>query len=69
MVAIQDGEKPFTYSWLLILIVLVAWMELVDYQGMEVEVVKVCKGERYQNPWWVEEPSRQEDCVIHFWVY
>ena len=69
VVAAQAGERPFTYSWLLILIALVAWMELVEYQGMEVEAVKVCKGARYQNLWWVEEPSRKEDYMIHFWVY
>ena len=48
-VVVQVGERPFTYSWLLILIALVAWMELVDYQGMDVKEVKVCKGARYQN--------------------
>ena len=53
----QDG-KSFSYSWLLILIALVAWMELEDYQPMEVDAVKVCHGARYQNLWWVEEPSR-----------
>ena len=41
---VQAGERPFTYSWLLILITLVAWMDLDDYQGMDVEAVKVCKG-------------------------
>ena len=48
-VEFQVGECSFTYSWLLILIALVAWMEPDDYQGMEVEAVKVCKGARYQN--------------------
>ena len=67
--AVHAGEIPFTYSWLLILIALVAWMEPVDYQGMDVEAVKVCKGARYKNMWWVEEATRQEDCVIQFWVY
>ena len=40
-----------------------------DYQKMMVEVVEVCKGTRYQNLWWVEEPDRQAYCAIHFWVY
>ena len=44
VVEVQEGEHTFTYSWLLILIALVAWMEPVDYQGMDVEAVKVCKG-------------------------
>ena len=48
-VVVQVGEQHFTYNWLLILIALVAWMEPVDYQGMQVETVKVCKGARYQN--------------------
>ena len=51
----QDEEWPFTYSWLLILITLVDWMDPEDYQRMKVEAVKVCKGARYQNLWWVED--------------
>ena len=46
-----------------------AWMESVDYQGMEVEAVKVCKGARYQNIWWVKEPKILNDCAIQFWDY
>ena len=53
----QTG-RPFSYSWLLILIALVAWMEHKDYQPMTVEAVKVCHGARYQNLWWVEDPNR-----------
>ena len=66
VVIVQDEERPFTYSWLLILITLVAWMDPEDYQRMDIEAIKVCKGVRYQNLWWVEEPSRKEDCTIHF---
>ena len=43
-VVVQAGKRPFTYSWLLILIMLVALMDPDDYQSMEVEAVKVCKG-------------------------
>ena len=68
-VVVQDGERPFTYSWLLISIALLAWMDPEDYQRMTVEFDKVWKGAQYQNLWWVEEASRQADCVIHFWVY
>ena len=46
-----------------------AWMEPVDYQGMDVAAVKVCMGALYQTLWWVEEPTRKEDCAIEFWVY
>ena len=60
---------PFSYSWLLILIALVAWMEPEDYKSMTVDAAKVCRGARYQNLWWVKEPSRQVNCAIHFWVY
>ena len=62
-------ERPFSDSWILILIALVAWMEPKDYQPMVVEAVKVFHGSHYQNLWWVEEPSRQIDCAIHFWIY
>ena len=44
-------------------------MEPEDYQPVVVDAVKVHQGARYQNLWWVEEPSRQEDYAIHFWVY
>ena len=40
-VAVQAGEQPFTYRWLLILIALVAWMDPEDYQRMDVEAIKV----------------------------
>ena len=46
---VQEGKRWFIYSWLFILISLVAWMDPVDYQGMDVEVSRVCKGARYQN--------------------
>ena len=65
-IIVQAGEWPFSYSWILILIVVVAWMEPEDYQGMTVEASKVCKGTRYQNLWWVEEASQKMDCAIQF---
>ena len=64
-----QSRHPFSYSWLLILISLVAWMEPKDYQPMTIEAVKVFHGAHYQKLWWVEEPSRQKYCVIHFWIY
>ena len=57
VLAAQDGWS-FSYSWLLILIALVSWMEPEDYQLMIVHAAKVCQGARYQNLWWVEDPSR-----------
>ena len=59
--ATKAGARSFTYSWLLILIALVAWMEPEDYQGMDVKVVEVCKGARYQNLWWVKEVDKMVD--------
>ena len=44
-------------------------MEPDDYQGMEVDVVNVCKGAHYQNLWWVREPELLKDYVIQFWIY
>ena len=44
-------------------------MELEYYQSMAVNAMKVCRNARYQNLWWVEEPNRQMEYVIHFWVY
>ena len=62
-------RKPFSYSWLLILIALVPWMEPKDYQPMTVDLEKVCRGAWYKKLWWFEEPSRQADYAIHSWVY
>ena len=44
MVLVEVGRIPFTYTWFLILISLVGWMEPKYYQGMDVEVVKNYKG-------------------------
>ena len=46
---VQEGKWKFRYSWLLILIALVTWMELANYQGMDVAVGQVCKDAMYQN--------------------
>ena len=67
--AAQVGARSFTYSWILILIALIAWMESEDFQGMHVKVVEVCKGARYQNLWWVKEVERRVDYSIQFWIY
>ena len=44
--AAQTGQ-PFSYSWLLILISLIAWMEPEDYQPMVVDAAKVPRGAPY----------------------
>ena len=67
--ATKVGAVSFTYSWLLILIALVAWMEPNDYQGMDIKEIEVCKGVRYQNLWWVKEAERLANCLIQFWIY
>ena len=66
---VQQGKRSFTYSWLLILIALVAWMEPRDYQGMDVEITQVCKGTRYQNLWYLNERDQLKYYAIQFWVY
>ena len=66
---VQEGKCPFTYSWLLILIVLVGWMEPTHYQGMDVEVAQVCRGTRYQNLWWLNEREHQIEWDIQFYIY
>ena len=66
--AAQAGARSFTYSFLLILIALVAWMEPEDYQGMDVKAIEVYKGVRYQNLWWIKEVERMVDCLIQFWI-
>ena len=63
------GERTFTNSWLLILVVLVAWMEPDDYQGMDVKAIEACKGSGYQKLWWAMEVERMVYCSIQFWIY
>ena len=66
----SSGEKRlFAYNWLLILIALVTWMEPDDYKGMNVDVVKIYKGTRYQNLRWVKEADILKDCAVQFWIY
>ena len=67
--AAQEGARSFTYSFLLILIALVAWMEPYEYQGMDIKEIEVCKGARYQNLWWVKDAKRVIYCLIQFWIY
>ena len=52
---------PFTYSWILILIALVGWMEPKFYKGLYFEVVKTCKGARYQNIWMLKAKEQKID--------
>ena len=66
--AAQAGARSFTYNWILILIVVVAWMEPEDYQGMDFKAVEVCKGARYENLWWIKEANRMVDFSIQFWI-
>ena len=66
---VQEGKRPFTYSWFLTLIALVGWMEPIYYQGMEVEVTQTCRGTRYHNLWWLYVKERQVDCAIQFYLY
>ena len=43
-----------------------AWMELEDYQGMNVDAVKIYKSACYQNLRWVKEADILKDCAVQF---
>ena len=51
VVLAQEVGNSFTYSSLLVLIALVGWMDLTHYQGVEVDMVNICRGARYKNLW------------------
>ena len=61
--------NPFTYSWILILIALVGWMEPTHYQGMETKVVNVCRGVQYKNLWALNKKERKINNIIQFYIY
>ena len=65
----SGGKRLFAYNWLLILIALVTWMEPDDYQGMNVDAVKIYKSACYQNLRWVKEADILKDCAVQFWIY
>ena len=69
VVLVQKVGKPFTYSWLLILIALAIWMEPTHYQGMEVEMVNICRGTRYKNLWALEDKQQQINNNVSFYLY
>ena len=54
---VQEGKRSFTYSRLLIVIVLVGWMEPEEYLGMDVEFAQVCRGAKYKNLWYLTEKN------------
>ena len=68
-IMIQEGKRPFTYSWLLILIALLGWKEPKCYQGMDVVVAKACRGAHYQNLWWLEVKEQPVNYVIQCYLY
>ena len=68
-VLVQEADNPFTYSWFLILIMMVGWMEPTHYQGMEVDVVNICRGTRYKNLWALNDKERKTTNNIQFYLY
>ena len=62
----QEEGKKFNYSWLLLLIALVAWEMLEGAVLPEVES-GVCEGARYANLWDSPYPQRVKENKI-FWV-
>ena len=69
IVLAQEVGKPFTYSCLLILITLVGCLEPTHYQGMEVDVVNICRGARYMNLWEINNKERIIDNNIQLYMY
>ena len=65
----QEGRIPFTYSWLLMLITVVGWIEPRYYQGIYIEAVRTCRGAQYQNIWALKDKERQIDCNVQFYLY
>ena len=63
-ILVQEGKRPFTYSWLIILIAFVTWMDPKDYQGMNVKVARVCKGARCKNLWNLSKNEWLKDYTI-----
>ena len=64
----QEKGKFFSYSWLLILISVVAWDELPHYQG--VDVLMPCRGVQYQNLWYDKDNVRQQkDNNVEFYLH
>ena len=51
-----------------IIIALVGWMELEEYQGKDLEVAQVCRDTRYQKLLHLTKKSLQLDCLIQFYV-
>ena len=41
---VSQNGWTFSYSWLLILIALITWMEPEDYHPMTIEAETVCQG-------------------------
>ena len=46
-----------------------SWMEPKYYQGMDVDDVNICKGERYKNLWDLNNKERQTENNIQFYFY
>ena len=51
IILVQEGIIPFPYSWLLILIALVGWMEPKYCKGIDIEAVNISRGAWYKNIW------------------
>ena len=44
-------------------------MEPTHYQGMEVNMVNVCRGARYKNLWVLEDKKQKIDNNVQFYLY
>ena len=64
----QKKGKSLTYSWLLILISFVAWVEFPNYQVMDVNLPVPCRGSRYQNLCFNDNQWRKLENNVKFYM-
>ena len=64
----EESKTKFHYSWLLILISFVVWLDPSDYQPLDVPVF--CHDVKYQNLWEDKEDKiQQKDNNIEFFLH
>ena len=64
----EEEKSKFHYSWLLILISFILWLDPPDYQSMDVPIV--CLSAKYQNLWEDKENRiRKKDNNIEFFMH
>ena len=65
---VQEKSQLFHYTWLLILIVLVAWREMDEFQFLDTTNKPFLEA-KYANMWFTKKKRRPIDKIITFFVY